>query len=128
MASVSYSTTFAFSASIGEVLSIQVDGAAVTEIETTHLTSTDAVKTWLPGFVDWQGASLTINYAKAQLNTLIGQLRSTATATLTLADGSTLAGSAFLKSVAQIDVPEDGRVTVQLAIRWAGKPTWTSAA
>jgi hypothetical protein len=127
MASASYNTTFSFNATIGEVLNITAPQISVEPIETTHLTSSNAFKEFIPGFGDGGEISLTINYAKAQLSTLYGLIRTVASFTLTFADSSTWTGSAFLTALSGGEVEEDNRVTCEITLKVTGKPTFTAS-
>jgi hypothetical protein len=126
MAITSYDTQFSFGATIGEVMNLSLGGISVNPVETSHLRSTSNAKTFISGMIDAGEISLTINYAKAQFNTLIGLLRSSQAFVLTMPDSSTLTGSGILTSLG-LEIPEDDRVTVPITVKISGLPVWASS-
>lgn len=112
-----------------QVINIQTPQSKVKEVDTTHLKSTNAVRTFMPGFRDEGAIKFKANYVKAQ-QTLLRNLhkgRTTSTWKLTLPDGSTWIGPAFISDMGT-EVPEDDRLTCDLTLKCTGEWTWTAAA
>lgn len=129
----SYNSTLSVSATQGgsdtelsEVLDIS-DDFNVKEVKTTHLKSDSAAHEYIPGLIEAGMVSITLNFVKAQYNTIIAALRTAYWYKITDSDGSVTAFKGFYRKVGK-RIVEDDRITVTVEIKRTGLPTFTAAA
>lgn len=125
-------TSYTNYTSVGEVLSISGPDINVTDVETTHLASTNAAKEFIPGFTDGGTISAPVNFVKANMNTIYGFYRTMKGIMVMFNDStsSTSAGShwTFVGYWNRIgnEVPADDRITADMTWKVSGKPTFTT--
>jgi hypothetical protein len=106
---------------VSYIMSLEGPDRQVTRVNTTHLKSTGAVKTSIPGFIDDGTITFTCDYDETIYNNLetIFLARSASAAKywrVTLPDESTLIGQGFIQGLNGPSVPEDDRLTYTLTI------------
>lgn len=113
---------------MGQVVSIDGPESTVSEVETTHLTTTNGAKTFIPGLLDNGTLSGTVRFDKAQYTIWKGLLRKTPDYVwrLTISDGSKLEFAGFPTRLG-MTIPEDGTVDCPFAIKVTGEVTYTAA-
>lgn len=118
---------------IAEILSISGPNIEFTDVETTHLSSANAFKEYVAGFGDGGEVKITINFAKAQINTLYGLVRVTEYWKVLFpligseATNSQWAFQGHIKSLGN-EIPDDDRITCDMVVKVTGKPTFTQGA
>ena len=100
------------------VISIEGGDRTVTRTNTTHLKSTGAVKTSVPGFIDDGTLSLTCDYDETVYAALevIFLARTLEYWRITYPDSSTLIGEGYISNLSKPSVPEDDRITYTIEI------------
>jgi hypothetical protein len=119
-----YADNSGFSSNLTEitgVISLEGPDRQVTRVNTTHLKSTGAVKTSIPGFIDDGTISATVDYDETVYNAIetIFLARSVSSAKyfrITFPDESTLTGQGFFMGMGGPSVPEDDRLTYTITI------------
>jgi hypothetical protein len=110
--------TFLATVEITGVISLEGPDRQVTRTNTTHLKSTGAVKTSVPGFIDDGTMTLTCDYDETVYNAIETLLlaRTSKYFRITFPDSSTLIGLGFFQSLGGPSVPEDDRLTYTVTI------------
>ncbi len=112
---------------IGKLKNISVGGISVTDVDVSHLTSTDRFKEFAAGMKDPGTLDGSLVYESGTGEDLLDAVGGeNETWTLTFPDGSTFACSGYMKSLG-MEVPEDGAITRSISIKLSGKPTFIDA-
>jgi len=117
---------------IAEVIEITPPTYEREAVDTSHMGSTDGVKTFIPGDSDWGEVAFTIQYDvdAASHQGIAAQLykKTTTKFKLTLADaGDTeIPFVGFIKSFAA-ETPKGGRVTAKVGVKVSGKVTFPTS-
>lgn len=129
-----YLTTLGHSTTLGGTYTLVAEVVNVDppELETTvsdswHLTSTAAMKTFIPGMVDPGEMAFMLRWTKAQYNTLHGLIRTALFWKVTFPDGTTFAVGGFLKTLGAPKVAEDDTINQDCSIKASGAVTYTPA-
>lgn len=132
MADEGFGTTISFSSSfLAEVQSVSLSGYERNSIETTHMTSTNGWRTFIPSDLKDPGTlSLDISF-RPNDNIPITGAAETVTVTFPVpsggSTGATLACSGFLTKFDFTD-PMDERMTATCELKLTAAPTWTDSA
>ena len=117
---------------IGNVISVSVDGQTRDAIDISTMGSTSKFREFVSGMADGGEISCEVNYDGAaagvanSLNTIY-QGGTAETWTVTLSDTSTFASSGFITNLGMA-VPFDDKITQSITIKLSGKPTFTDKA
>lgn len=116
-----YANDSGFSTALVEitgVISIEGPDRQATRTNTTHLRSTGAVKTSVPGFIDDGMITATVDYDETKYDAIetILLARSSKYFRITFPDSSTLIGQGFFQALGGPSVPEDDRLTYTISI------------
>lgn len=118
---IGYTTTLKLgAATLATVVSIDGPKLEVDSIDTTHLSSTAAYRTFIAGMIDPGEVSCEIQYDKTQQATLLSNLaaRAASTWTITSPDSSTWVFSGFIKNLENnytIDDVMMSNITLQIS-------------
>lgn len=124
----SHDTTLSFGSAITLVNSVSAPEIEVSDVNITHLASSNGFKEWASGLGDGGEVEFEIQYGKAQVATLYGYIRTTQAFTLTFPDGSTWTGNGHIKKLGGGKVEEDDIIKNSVTIKVTGKPTFTQGA
>lgn len=134
MAQISFGAAFAFSSAnpptaLAGIISISMSGHDTNQIDVSALDDATRWKNFLNGRVDGGDITIKINFLKSLLATLMGYVGHAAPYyyKITAPDGSTLAGQANLSKYTPLDIPEDDRITAEIAIKLTGISVFTAA-
>lgn len=124
-ATLSGSTT----GSVTGIKSASFGGLDVNDIEFAQAGDTNGITNHIPGTITEGPGTITLVYVKAIYNTLRtrAKTRATETFTYTKADGSTVVGTGFIKSVTEFDSDPDSEDTFTLVITPSTSWTFTAA-
>ena len=103
-----------------------ISGVDVSDVDVTHLTSTQQWMEFIGGLKDPGTLDCEILYEKDELQKLYAAMGRTQTWTITFPDTSTFVCDGYVKS-APIEIPRDDAMVCSASIKLSGKPTYTPA-
>jgi hypothetical protein len=113
---------------LAEVVSFDGPDLETTVSNSFHLTSTDAIKTTIPGMIDPGEARVTLRFTKAQYALFLSYLRASRNWRAVYPDGgSTLTWAGFLRNVGGPQVQEDDTINQEVVIKVTSKPVFVAA-
>lgn len=95
-------------------------------VETTHMTSTNKYRTYIPGLLDAGEASLTLNYDPSNADVIIAAMEASSNGQfkITFPDSVTVVFSAVVTAYQIGEVTPDGKMTASATFKVSGQPTW----
>ena len=112
---------------LAEVVDIDGPDIDTTESASHHLTSTNAVRTKLPGMLDVGQCKTTLRFTKAQHTIFMANLREVIPWKITTPDTSTLTFSGFFKTIGAPKVADDDVINQSFTVTATTLPIFTAA-
>lgn len=112
---------------IAKLVDVDAPELEADDIDSSHMETTDQVRTFEPGWADAGEAVMTFRFEKALNATVYGLFRTLSAWRITFQDGSKWEFDGYLKRFGN-PVEREGLVTMAVTVKVSGKPNYTAAA